>query len=62
MINMAANNKDRKLILDSLDKCIKVAYSGVTCLEYDALRVVRSYIKTFYDRDKDLKSSGSEDK
>lgn len=35
---MPANNDDRKLILKSLDKCIK----------------------TFYD--KDLKSSGSEDK
>lgn len=57
---MPANNKDRKLILDSLDKCIKVAYSGVTDMEYQALKVVRSYIKTFYDRD--LKSSGSEDK
>lgn len=60
MIDMAANNKDRKLILDSLDKCIDLAYSGVTSIEYDALKVVRSYIKTFYDRD--LKSSGSEDK
>lgn len=57
---MPANNKDRKLILNSLDKCIKVASSGVTCIEYDALKVVRDYIKTFYDRD--LKSSGSEDK
>ena len=57
---MAANNDDRKLILDSLDKCIKLAYSGVTDMEYQALKVVRSYIKTFYDRD--LNSSGCEDK
>lgn len=57
---MSANNKDRKLILDSLDTCIDVAYSGVTSIEYDALNVVRSFIKSFYDRD--LKSSGSEDK
>ena len=57
---MSANNKDRKLILDSLDTCIDVAYSGLTSIEYDALKVVRSYIKSFYDRD--LKSSGSEDK
>lgn len=57
---MAANNKDRKLILNSLDNCIKLAYTGVTDMEYQALKVVRSYIKTFYDRD--LKSSGSEDK
>lgn len=57
---MPANNDDRKLILKSLDKCIKLGYSGVTDLEYQALKVVRSYIKTFYD--KDLKSSGSEDK
>ena len=57
---MAVNNHDRKLILNSLDKCIKLAYSGVTDMEYQALKVVRSYIKTFYDRD--LKSSGSEDK
>lgn len=38
----------------------KIGYSGVTSIEYDALNVVRDYIKTFYD--KDLKSSGSEDK
>ena len=57
---MPANNDDRKLILKALDKCITLGYSGVTDLEYQALKVVRSYIKTFYDRD--LKSSGSEDK
>ena len=48
---MAANNKDRKLILNSLDKCIKLAYSGVTDIEYQALKVVRDYIKTFYDKE-----------
>ena len=54
---MAANNKDRKLILNSLDKCIKLAYSGVTDMEYQALKVVRSYINTFYDRE--VKNDGT---
>lgn len=57
---MPANMNDRKDILNLLDKCKKIGYSGVTATEYDALCVVKNYIKMFYD--KDLKSSGSEDK
>ena len=48
---MPANNLDRKLILRELNKCIKLAYSGVTSTEHDALIVVRNYIKMFYEKD-----------
>lgn len=48
---MPANNLDRKLILRELNKCIKLAYSGVTATEHDALIVVRNYIKMFYEKD-----------
>lgn len=57
---MPANNEDRKVILDTLNKCMKIAYSGLTSNEYDALKVVRNYIKIFYD--KDLNAEKREDK
>jgi len=49
--NMPANNEARKVILDKLNECMKIAFSGVTSNEYDALKVTRNYIKIFYDRD-----------
>lgn len=58
---MPANNEDRKLIIKNLDKCIKVAYKGTTEIEYQALRVVRNYIKSFYDKEA-LNGSGRKDK
>lgn len=48
---MPANNDARKKILNKLNECMKIAFSGTTSHEYDALKVVRNYIKVFYDKD-----------
>ena len=65
MPNYDAMQKNRELIMDTLDGCIKLAYSGIPEIEYRALQVVKSYIKTKYDSDKlkhDLTDFGREDK
>lgn len=38
----------RKKIIDELDEIKHEAYSGLTCIEYDAINVLRCFIKARY--------------
>lgn len=65
MPNYEEMQKNRMIILDKLDECISLAYSGIPSIEYDALKVAKSFIKTKLDSDTlihDLTDFGREDK
>lgn len=65
MPNYEKRQQNRALIMDSLDSMIKLAYSGLPDIEYNALKVIKAFIKTKSIEDRltnDPKSSGSEDK
>ena len=55
----------RDLIMQNLDLLINIAYSGLPEIEYDALKVIKAFIKNKSIEDRltnDPKSSCSEDK
>ena len=65
MSNYKERQDNRDLIMRNLDLLIKIAYSGLPEIEYDALKVIKAFIKTKSIEDRltnDPKSSGSEDK
>ena len=41
----------RKKFIKELGKMTKEAYSGVTCMEYDAIRLLRYFIEMVYERE-----------
>ena len=53
---MTKTKEERQAIrlkfISQLDKMLKEAYSGVTCMEYDAIKVARNLMKTVYDRER----------
>ena len=51
MPNYDVMQKNRMIIMNKLEDCISLAYSGVPSIEYDALNVTKHFIKTKYDSD-----------
>lgn len=45
----------RKAVLKELKKVQKMAYSGVTCAEYDAIKTAVIIVEEFYRRDERAK-------
>ncbi len=60
MPNLNRIQKSRTDIMKELDKLIDIAYSELPANEYEALRLVKTFIKTKMLND--LNSSGCEDK
>lgn len=55
MVKFEVKQKMRKAILDTLTDMRHDAYSGLTCVEYDAINVLIHFIKMKYMEDEAIK-------
>ena len=53
-MNMEGKQKVRKEIICELEKLQKKAYSGVTCMEYDAIKTTKHFLTLVYEREKKI--------
>ncbi len=53
-MNSKEKQKVRKEIICELEKLQKKAYSGVTCMEYDAIKTTKHFLNLVYEREEKI--------